>query len=96
MTGIPPDWSGERNPQHMATPYLQLEKLLRQRLQIIGDHAWRDRDSAGHLDELKRVSEALMEEHQALRGSIPAQLNHFLTQASYSKALDFISGPAQT
>ena len=80
----------------MATSYLNLEKLLRQRLQIIGDLEWRDRDSAGHLSELKRVSEALTEEHQALRGTIPAQLNHFLTQASYKKALDFISGAAHS
>lgn len=75
----------------MATPYSNLEHLLRRRLQIIGDHAWRDRDPEAHLNELKNVSEALVAEHQALRRTLPAQLNHFLIQASYSKALDFIT-----
>ena len=74
----------------MSAPFFHLEKLLEQRFQIIGDHASRDRDPEAHLHQLKSVSEALMKEHDALRGNLPAQLNHFMTQASYSKALEFI------
>lgn len=76
----------------MNASFLNLEKLLDQRLQIIADHAARDRDPVAHMDQLKSVSEALLKEHEALRGKLPAQLNHFMTQASYSKALDFIRG----
>jgi hypothetical protein len=76
----------------MNASFLNLEKLLEQRLQIIADHAALDRDPVAHMDQLKSVSEALLKEHEALRGKLPAQLNHFMTQASYSKALDFIRG----
>ncbi len=74
----------------MNDSFLNLEKLLEQRLQVIADHEARDRDPVAHLDQLKGVSEALVKEHEALRGILPARLNHFMTQASYSKALEFI------
>ena len=67
-----------------------LAELLRQRLHVIADHQWRDRDPAGHLDKLREVSEALAAEHARLRPQLPPRLNHFMTQASYSKALEFI------
>jgi hypothetical protein len=37
----------------------ELTDLLRQRVAIIADHTWRDRDPAGHLDALKEVSEKI-------------------------------------
>lgn len=73
-------------------PFQRLESLLIRRLEVIGDHTWRDRDSAGHLDELKRVSEALMEEQQRLSPELPPRLAHFLQNASYSKALSYLQG----
>ena len=72
--------------------FQRLESLLIRRLEIIADHAWRDRDSAGHLDELKRVSEELMDEHQRLATDLPPRLAHFLQNASYSKALSYLQG----
>lgn len=73
------------------TPALEsLRALLQERVNIIADHAFRDRDAAAHLAALQRVSMAIENEHERLKASLPARLNHFLTQASYQKALAFI------
>lgn len=76
----------------MNPEFSQLHQLLRQRLDTIADHAFRDRDPAGHLAELQRVSEALVAEHQRLKPQLPPRLNHFLVQSSLSKALDYLEG----
>lgn len=68
-----------------------LRNLLATRLQIIADHAFRDRDPAAHLDELKRVSEAIDSFRELHFDQLDARLRHFLTNASYQKALDWIS-----
>ena len=73
-----------------------LEQLLEQRLAVIADHAWRDRDAVGHLAALQSVSEQLLAEHERLRGVVPARLNHYLTQASFSKALEWIRSDGAT
>lgn len=67
-----------------------IERLLRERLSVIADHALRDRDPAAHLDKLQAVSTALDQEFQQCRAVLPARLNHFLQQSSYQKALAFI------
>lgn len=67
-----------------------LRQLLQHRIDLIADHAFRDRDAAAHLEALKKVSEAISAEHQRLRPTLPARLNHFLTQASFSKALEYL------
>jgi hypothetical protein len=69
----------------------RLRDLLQHRLDLIADHAFRDRDAAAHLAALQKVSEDLVAEHEKLRGSLPPRLNHFLTQASYSKALEYLT-----
>jgi len=71
-----------------------LRDLLERRLLVIADHAWRDRDPEAHLAALRDVSEALMKEHDRLRASLPPRLNHFLAQASYSKALEYLADSA--
>ncbi len=68
----------------------QLRTLLQRRLDLIADHAFRDRDAAAHLEALKQVSEELGAEHLKLRSQLPPRLNHFLTQASFSKALEYL------
>ena len=65
----------------------ELAELLRQRLSIIADHAWRDRDSAGHLEALKDVSGRLMAWTAENRPNLDGQLRHYLTNASFDKAL---------
>jgi hypothetical protein len=61
--------------------------LLKRRESVIADHAWRDRDSAGHLDALREVSEAITAWHQENRSHIDSQLRHYLQQSSFAKAL---------
>ncbi|WP_395750902.1 hypothetical protein [Prosthecobacter sp.] len=70
--------------------FLQLRNLLQRRLDLIADHAFRDRDAAAHLEALKQVSEEIAAEHARLRAQLPPRLNHVLTQASFSKALEYL------
>jgi hypothetical protein len=71
-----------------ATPMTsQLTELLRRRIEIIADHAWRDRDAAGQLEALQHVSEQISAWTAAHRTSVDAQLRHYLANASFQKAL---------
>ena len=77
----------------MTTSNFQtLASLLRNRIAIIADHAWRDRDAAAHLAALQNVSLAITDEAKRLAPELPARLRHFIQQASYQKALEFIEG----
>ncbi len=67
-----------------------LRALLEERLAVIADHELRDRDPQAHLARLREVSEKLVAEHAKLRAELPPRLNHFLLQASYGKALDWL------
>lgn len=80
----------------MDPDFANLHALLKRRLDVIGDHAWRNRDPAGHLDGLREVSEAIATEHSRLRGKVPSRLNHFLIQASYAKALEFLEANGES
>jgi hypothetical protein len=72
----------------------KLTDLLRRRVAIISDHAWRDRDAASHLDALKTVSEEISAWTMAHRLEVDAQLRHYLSNASYQKALAHLEGLA--
>jgi hypothetical protein len=72
-----------------------LANLLERRLQIIADHHLRDQDPEAHLTQLKHVSEAITAAHLALRPQLDARLNHYLTQASYNKALEHLQAQKQ-
>lgn len=74
----------------MNPEFEPLRQLLLRRLAIIADHALRDSDPAEQLRQLQEVSVALQAEHERLRPSLPPRLNHFLTQSSLQKALDWI------
>lgn len=66
-------------------------------MSIIGDHAWRDRDAAGHLAALAAVSGEITTWTSVHRIQADAQLRHYLANASYSKAaayLDALAGDA--
>ena len=65
----------------------ELINLLRDRLSIITDHAWRDRDAVSHLEALKDVSEKISSWTLAHRSEVDAQLRHYLANASFEKAL---------
>lgn len=64
-----------------------LIQLLQRREAIIADHAWRNRDSANHLDALRQVSEEISAWHETHQESIDPKLRHYLANASFSKAL---------
>jgi hypothetical protein len=71
--------------------YPQLAAALRRRLEVIGDHALRERDPQAHLRELQAASERIAE----LQAQLPAagldpQLAHFLQRCSYDKALAWL------
>ena len=72
-----------------------LANLLEQRLQIIADHRLREQDPQSHLTQLKEVSEAITSAHLALRPQLDARLNHYLTQASFNKALEHLQAQMQ-
>jgi hypothetical protein len=67
-----------------------LTDLLRQRLATIGDSRLRDADPEAHLRALQEVSEAISARHLALKGRISPRLDHFLANASFQKALEWL------
>ncbi|MCX8240346.1 MAG: hypothetical protein OSB05_16145 [Akkermansiaceae bacterium] len=67
-----------------------LAKLLEARIAVISDHGFRDRDPGAHLVALKSVSEAIVSWHEAHRSEIDGNLDHFLTGASFQKALLYL------
>lgn len=75
----------------MPADFSHLRHLLQRRLDLIADHEFRDRDAGAHLAALQKVSEELAAEHEKRRSDLPPRLNHFLTQASFSKALEYLT-----
>ena len=74
-------------------PRMELQELnahLTRRREIIADHAWRERDSAGQLQALQDVSEAIAAWHHENHSQLPAKLDHFLKSCSFDKAQAFV------
>ena len=69
-------------------------QLLRRRLDIIADRELYLEDPASHLALLQAVSEEITKTHAAARHQLPARLNHFLDNASFQKALEFVEADA--
>ena len=78
------------SPPMPLTSLSELHALLSHRLAVIGDKKMREESPAAHLEELKKASEAITAWHQTHRAEVPARLNHYLTQASFQKALAWI------
>ncbi len=64
-----------------------LQSLLQQRVEVIANHEFRDRDPAAHLDALKDVSEKIGTYTEAHLAEFDGRLRHYLTNSSYQKAL---------
>jgi hypothetical protein len=47
-------------------------------------------DAPGHLAALQQISELITTEHHRLKPILPNRLAHFLQQASFSKALEYL------
>ena len=74
----------------MPDQFDKLKCLLRKRIEIIADHEFRDNDPDAHLIALKEISESIEGYHHELQGEISPQLEHFLDNRSYNKALKFL------
>jgi len=80
------------NPRVSRESLIELENALRERLRVIADHEFRDRDPAGHLEALKSASEGLARLGDSLAPGLPPRLAHFLERCSYDKAIAFVEG----
>jgi len=75
--------------------YPQLITHLETRLSVIADTELRKVNPELQLQQLQEVSEQINQWHTDHQSSIPAQLNHFLTNASLVKALEYLKSGSQ-
>jgi septum formation topological specificity factor MinE len=76
------------------TTYPALAEHLRRRLEIIADQDLRENAPDTQLKQLQEVSEKIIALHQEMKVSgIHAQLDHFLKNCSFDKALAFVEKP---
>lgn len=70
--------------------YAELATALRERLAVIVDREFYERDPAAHLERLKSVSEKITQLGTALPRPLPGDFAHYLQRASYEKALAWL------
>ena len=70
--------------------YAELATALRERLAVIADREFYERDPAAHLERLKSVSEKISQLGAALPRPLPGDFAHYLQRASYEKALAWL------
>ncbi|MEO8206890.1 MAG: hypothetical protein ABI615_11975 [Chthoniobacterales bacterium] len=70
--------------------YETLRQALRTRQQTIADRSHYEKDPAGHLEQLKRVSLQIVEAGSILPPPVDPQLKHYLERCSYDKALAWL------
>lgn len=74
-------------PNNFHITLTELTILLQQRMTVIQDHTWRDRDARSHLEALQEVSEKISSWTSTHRTKVDAQLRHYLANSSFEKAL---------
>jgi hypothetical protein len=67
-----------------------LHAAVSDRLAVVADHEFRDRDPQAHLAKLKAAAAQLDTLVQSLPGDCDPQLRHFLERQSYAKAVDWL------
>jgi ParB-like chromosome segregation protein Spo0J len=72
------------------TSYSDLQDALRDRLAIVADHAFRDRDAAGHLNAIRKAASRLDALIAGLPEDLDPMLRHYLERQSYAKAIDWL------
>jgi len=70
--------------------HLNLHAAVKARLDIVADHAFRDRDPAAHLAALKKAAADLDALVAALPADCDPNLRHYLERQSYTKALAWL------
>jgi len=68
----------------------ELATLLEKRLEVIADRPFMQRDAEGHLAALREVSQAIDALFGQLKPQLAPRLRHFMEQASYAKALEYL------
>lgn len=79
--------------RHMSDTVAMHKTLLEAvagRLDVVADHAWRDRDPVGHLEGLKEAARRLDLLVANLPGDTDPVLRHFLERQSYTKAREWL------
>lgn len=71
-----------------------LARVLKERLAVIADRDWYQRDASGHLQALVDVSDRISTAASQLPLPVHPQLKHYLERCSYDKALAFVLGKA--
>jgi len=74
----------------MIELHQKLLTAVKGRLDLVADHAFRDRDPAAHLAALKSAAAILDTEVSALPTNVDPTLRHYLERQSYTKALDWL------
>ena len=67
-----------------------LRDAVKARLDLVADHAFRDRDPAAHLSALKGAAHRLDAEVAGLPVDADPTLRHYLERQSYTKALAWL------
>ena len=73
-----------------ADPMQALAVALKERLALIADRAFYQRDPAAHLAALQAVSERITALTAQLPPGLDPQFAHYLQRCSYDKALAFL------
>lgn len=76
----------------MSELHQKLLTAVKGRLDIVADHAFRDRDPAAHLAALKSAAAVLDAEVANLPATTDPMLRHYLERQSFAKALDWLQG----
>ena len=76
--------------ENLSGLHQKLHSAVKARLDVVADHALRDRDPATHLAALKTASAALDSEVANLPENADPMLIHYLQRQSYTKALDWL------
>lgn len=76
-----------------ASTLQQLSASLRERLRLIADYEFRDRDPGDHLKKLQEASETIERWEKVLlsEGNVDPKLRHYLERRSYDKALAWLA-----
>jgi hypothetical protein len=73
-----------------STLHKTLHAAVKARLDIVADHAFRDRDAAAHLEALKSAAATLDGLVASLPPDTDPNLRHYLERQSYTKALAWL------
>lgn len=75
----------------LSAMHAALLEAVDKRLDVVVDHAWRDRDPAGHLEGLKGAAGRLDMLVRNLPADADPMLRHYLERQSFTKARDWLA-----